>query len=218
MSDEKVFDEKKSILHKAEAAQAQGEAAAGSRLLPLRALQRRLGNRIFQRLLAQRSGSEPFELDDETAAGIQSQRGGGPPLDTAVQAQMGQAAGYDFSSVRVHTSPQADALSQQLNAVAFTTGQDVFFRGGAYQPGSSGGQELIAHELAHVVQQSSGQVPSGSGMTVNAPGDAFEQQADRFAGSLSGPPGAPGPMLEEEEAQIQRQEVNPDEEEEIDED
>ena len=55
--------------------------------------------------------------------------------------------GHDLSGVRVHTSPEADDLSHQLGAKAFTTNQDVFFREGAYEPHSSAGQELIAHEL-----------------------------------------------------------------------
>jgi hypothetical protein len=66
---------------------------------------------------------------------------------------MGKAMGADFSGVRVHTDSQSDELNQSIQAKAFTTGQDVFFRRGAYDPGSRGGQELIAHELTHVVQQ-----------------------------------------------------------------
>jgi hypothetical protein len=66
---------------------------------------------------------------------------------------MGQAMGADFSGVKVHTDSQSDQLNKSIQAKAFTTGQDVFFRQGAYEPSSRGGQELIAHELTHVVQQ-----------------------------------------------------------------
>ncbi|MTJ08135.1 DUF4157 domain-containing protein, partial [Anabaena sp. UHCC 0204] len=59
----------------------------------------------------------------------------------------------DFSSVRVHTDSKSDQLNQSLNAKAFATGQDVFFRQGAYNPTSRDGQHLLAHELTHVVQQ-----------------------------------------------------------------
>jgi hypothetical protein len=62
----------------------------------------------------------------------------------------------DFSGVKVHTDAQSDQLNRSIQAKAFTTGQDVFFRAGAYQPGSRAGQELIAHELTHVVQQTQG--------------------------------------------------------------
>ena len=71
---------------------------------------------------------------------------------------MGKAMGADFSGVKVHTDSQADQLNQSIQAKAFTTGQDVFFRQGTYQPGSKDGQELIAHELTHVVQQNGGTV------------------------------------------------------------
>ena len=93
------------------------------------------------------------EASADLESGINRSRGGGRPLDAGLQASMGQAMGADFSQVRVHTGPQANALNQSIQAKAFTTGQDVFFRQGEYQPGSRGGQELIAHELTHVVQQ-----------------------------------------------------------------
>ncbi len=84
---------------------------------------------------------------------INQARGGGQSLDTGLQRSMGQAIGANFSGVRVHTDAQADQLNRSIQAKAFTTGQNVFFRQGAYQPGSRGGQELLAHELTHVVQQ-----------------------------------------------------------------
>jgi effector-binding domain-containing protein len=61
--------------------------------------------------------------------------------------------GSDFTGVRVHTDTQADGLNQALSARAFTTGHHIFFRQGHYQPQTRSGQELIAHELTHVVQQ-----------------------------------------------------------------
>ncbi|MHC5750143.1 eCIS core domain-containing protein [Nostoc sp. JL23] len=65
---------------------------------------------------------------------------------------MEQAFGADFSGVKVHTNGQSDQLNRSIQARAFTTGQDVFFREGEYNPGSQGGQEL----LTHVVQQNGG--------------------------------------------------------------
>lgn len=84
---------------------------------------------------------------------INSARAGGQPLEPGLQQQLGQAMGADFSGVRVHTDERADALNKSVGARAFTTGQELFFKRGEYQPGSRGGQELIAHELTHVVQQ-----------------------------------------------------------------
>jgi hypothetical protein len=66
---------------------------------------------------------------------------------------MERVFGADFSGVRVHTDAHSDSLNHSLHARAFTTGKDIFFKQGEYNPGSSTGQELIAHELAHVVQQ-----------------------------------------------------------------
>ena len=93
------------------------------------------------------------EASIDLESSIQSARGSGQSLDASLQAKMGQAMGADFSSVKVHTDSQSDQLNQSIQSKAFTTGQDVFFRQGAYEPNSRGGQELIAHELTHVVQQ-----------------------------------------------------------------
>ncbi|MEH2300753.1 MAG: DUF4157 domain-containing protein [Nostoc sp.] len=86
-------------------------------------------------------------------ASINQARGGGQPLAKNIREPMEQGFGADFSRVKVHTDTQADQLNRSIQAKAFTTGQDVFFRQGAYEPESRGGQELIAHELTHVVQQ-----------------------------------------------------------------
>ena len=59
----------------------------------------------------------------------------------------------DFRGVRVHTGAAADHLNQSLGARAFTVGQDIYFRQGEFDPGARGGRTLLAHELAHVVQQ-----------------------------------------------------------------
>ncbi|MEA5418552.1 DUF4157 domain-containing protein [Spirulina sp. CCNP1310] len=95
------------------------------------------------------SGAVSPELEQS----LNRAKAGGQSLDPQIQAKMGQAMGADFSGVKVHTDSQADQLNQAIQAKAFTTGKDVFFRQGEYNPGSSSGQELIAHELTHVVQQ-----------------------------------------------------------------
>jgi hypothetical protein len=89
----------------------------------------------------------------QTESAIDQARGGGQPLPESTQTQMSQALGADLSGVRVHTDRRADSLNQSLQAKAFATGQDIFFRRGTYSPGSSGGQQLLAHELTHVAQQ-----------------------------------------------------------------
>ncbi|HBL14860.1 MAG TPA: hypothetical protein DD379_26415, partial [Cyanobacteria bacterium UBA11162] len=79
--------------------------------------------------------------------------GGGQAIADNIREPMEQAMGADFSGVKVHTDGQSHQLNQSIQARAFTTGQDIFFRQGEYDPGSRGGQELLAHELTHVVQQ-----------------------------------------------------------------
>ena len=88
---------------------------------------------------------------------IDGARSGGKALDAGVRGAMEPAFGADFGGVRVHTGGEAHQLNQTLQARAFTTGPDIFFRRGEYRPESSGGQELLAHELTHVVQQGAAQ-------------------------------------------------------------
>lgn len=99
--------------------------------------------------------SDEMTASPELETSIQSARGSGEPLADKIREPMEQAFGADFSGVTVHTDSTSDQLNQSIQAKAFTTGQDIFFRQGAYQPESRGGQELLAHELTHVVQQSS---------------------------------------------------------------
>ena len=107
------------------------------------------------------SGSAPaggaMPAKPEFEAEVNSARGGGRQLDQAFRAKAEPVFGADFSGVRVHVDARSDALNRSIQAMAFTTGQDMFFRQGAYQPGTSGGQELLAHELTHVKQQGGGQ-------------------------------------------------------------
>ena len=87
--------------------------------------------------------------------------GGGQPLDAGTRARMGGAFGYDFSQVRVHADPEAAATAAQLNARAFTLGTHVAFARDQYRPGDAAGDALLAHELAHVIQQRGARAPAG---------------------------------------------------------
>jgi hypothetical protein len=155
----------------------------------------------------QRVGPQGGQVPPEVAAAIHRARGGGQPLEAVLQAQMSARLGHDFSGVRVHADSEADALNQRLSAKAFTTGPDIFFKRGTYEPGSSSGRELIAHELSHVTQQDSGRVPGGGGgMTVRPAGDGFEQEAEAQAQRVSGHRAVPRllPQRETEETTVQR--------------
>ncbi len=108
---------------------------------------------------------------------IHQARGSGQALDPTLQQQMGQAMGVDFSNVTIHADSQADQINHSIQAKAFTTGQDIFFRQGAYQPGSQSGQELIAHELTHTIQQgTSAKVQRKTGDIANLPRDVIHKQ------------------------------------------
>jgi hypothetical protein len=108
--------------------------------------------------MVQRQGGGGMAATSDLETSINQARGGGQPLADDIREPMEQAFGADFSGVKVHTDTQSDQLNRSIQARAFTTGQDVFFRQGEYNPGSRGGQELLAHELTHVVQQNGGAV------------------------------------------------------------
>lgn len=78
--------------------------------------------------------------------------GDGRPLDDQTRAFMEPRFGHDLSQVRIHSDDAADRASQALEARAFTVGRDVAFARGEYQPSSSAGRRLLAHELTHVIQ------------------------------------------------------------------
>ena len=87
----------------------------------------------------------------------QAVAGGGVPLSTEARSYFEPRFGYDFSSVRVHADTQASSAAEALRARAFTVGQNIAFASGEFNPTSTGGRQLIAHELAHVVQQGGGE-------------------------------------------------------------
>ncbi len=170
-------------------------------------MQQTVGNAAVQRFLAQRQADGPSEVQEETADAIRSKRGSGQALDAGIAEKAGSVMGQDFSDVNVHTDSQSDKINQQLGAKAFTTGNDIFFRSGAYNPGQSDGQKLIAHELTHVAQQGASPPSVQGKMTVNDPNDQFESEADKVADVVMNHPEDAGVQRqEEEEEMIQHQE------------
>jgi hypothetical protein len=94
-----------------------------------------------------------IETSPEFERQLHASRGYGEPLPPVLREDFGGKFGVDFSGVRIHANAVADQLNRSISALAFTAGQDVYFRHGAYNPQSRSGQELLAHELTHVVQQ-----------------------------------------------------------------
>ncbi len=89
---------------------------------------------------------------------LNSSKGGGAPMSQNTQSQMESGFGADFSGVRIHTNNSAEEMSQNLNAQAFTHGNDIYFNSGKYNPDTSQGKHLLAHELTHTIQQGSSKV------------------------------------------------------------
>lgn len=100
-----------------------------------------------------RHGVGSGSVEAGVQAAVQRARGGGHALPDRLRRPLEQGMDADFGAVRLHTDARADRLSRALQARAFTTGNDVYFRRGQYDPASTAGRTLLAHELAHVVQQ-----------------------------------------------------------------
>jgi Domain of unknown function (DUF4157) len=126
-------------------------------------------------------------------------RGGGRPMDPAIQARLEARFAHDFSRVRIHSGPEAAASAWAAGARAYTVGNDVVFGEGRYVPETAEGRRLLVHEVAHVVQQGRG----GAAPALD-PGGPLEQaagQAAEAAGHEDGPltvGGASGPGLARE--------------------
>ena len=105
----------------------------------------------------------------------------GQPLDGATRDYMESRFGHDFSRVRVHEDQSAGDSARAVDALAYTVGRDVVFAPGQYAPNTTPGRLLLAHELAHVVQQSAGIPSMQSGLGIGRADDPAEVEADRAA-------------------------------------
>jgi hypothetical protein len=111
---------------------------------------------------------------------IQAQLGSGHPLDGGTRSRMAKAFGEDFSDVHIHTDSKSAELTGRMNARAFTIGSDVAFGAGEYRPGTPIGDALIAHELAHVMQQR-GERTVEAPLAKGAQYNTLEEDADASA-------------------------------------
>lgn len=109
--------------------------------------------------MIQRKGSEKGSVaSDAVSNGIKASAGGGSTLSADTKHFMESRFGADFSGIRIHTGREAVQMSRDLNARAFTAGNDIYFNEGEYQPHTHSGGHLLAHELTHTIQQSQNQV------------------------------------------------------------
>ena len=114
----------------------------------------------------------------------------GRPLDARERAFLEPRFRHDFGEVRVHADAVSAASARAVGAAAFTAGRHIVFGAGRYAPGTPGGRRLLAHELAHVVQQAAGPVHGQAGpggMRISDPSDRFEGQARQAAERLLAP-------------------------------
>ncbi|MBW4599433.1 MAG: DUF4157 domain-containing protein [Calothrix sp. FI2-JRJ7] len=122
---------------------------------------------VQMKSMVQRKSAEAgMAPTSDVESSIKGARGSGQPMADDIRQPMEQAFGANFSGVKIHTDSRSHELNQAVQARAFTTGSDIFFRQGEYSPGSNGGKELLAHELTHVVQQSGGAVQRKSVSTI----------------------------------------------------
>jgi len=108
----------------------------------------------------------------------------GCPLDTATRAFMEPRFGFDFGRVRIHTDSQAAQSASAVKALAYTVNNSIAFSAGSYAPYTAAGRRLLAHELAHVVQQGSALPLPHDKLTVGHVNDAAEADADRSADAV----------------------------------
>jgi hypothetical protein len=106
---------------------------------------------------------------------------GGEPLPFETRAAMEQRFGFRFDHVRIHADDEAGQYAAAVNARAYTVGTRIMFGPGQYAPNTATGKLLLAHELAHVVQQGGGAIRTTAGIPVSASSTSAERSADRAA-------------------------------------
>lgn len=142
-----------------EIADALNQVDGSLRASAVRRLQKERGNSFVQRMVGDGKGSpgSPGRLvgvpQSEMVDEVLQRKGTGSELPAPARQQLEGHFGADLGEVRVHADNEAAALNRELNAQAFTVGSDVFMAEGKYEPTSSEGQGLLAHELTHVGQQ-----------------------------------------------------------------
>jgi hypothetical protein len=181
-------------------------------------LQRSVGNKTAQRMVAQRNARADLHVDSPAAQGgisedlmtdievmIESKLGGGRPLDEQTRTRMESSLMADLTNVRIHTDGDAVWMAQSLSAQAFTVGSDIFFNTGMFNPGNPEGDRLLIHELTHVQQQGGGEAQPAGGTieidSISQPGDddevVAEQIADQATAGGVGAGSAPEPQADE---------------------
>lgn len=136
---------------------------------------------VLQRRAVRDSDGVVGDAEDAVAAAARST---GQPLPVATRAQFEASLGTDLSRVRVHTGAASDTAAHAVGAEAYTVGADIHFGAGRYQPDDPFGMHLLAHEVAHTVQQAGGTPHRQHKLAVSGPTDGAELEADRAADAM----------------------------------
>ena len=107
------------------------------------------------------------------------------PLDSATRSFLEPRFGHDFGAVRIHRGADADVAAQAVNAAAFTVGRDIVFASPFYEPETATGRQLLAHELAHTIQQRGDKVQAAGDFQIGSSHDPAEAEADQAATSVT---------------------------------
>ncbi|GEM_PF-1655498 len=155
-AEEKVQRQPEDKVQKAPAAEEKVQKKPDDRIMRKEEIQKAEQDKVQKKEdeKVQRKGGEGTgSVAAQTQSAIQGQTTGGQPMSAETSGFMGSRFGADFSNVRIHSDPEAASLSNQLSARAFTYQNHVFFSRDQYQPGTSEGKHLLAHELTHTIQQ-----------------------------------------------------------------
>jgi hypothetical protein len=162
------------------------------------------------RIVQRRSRTPAAEPQDRSDPVDEMESSRGEPLDPQTRVHLEARFARDLSDVRVHTDQPAARAADTLQADAFTTGRSIYFADGQYAPASAEGRHLIAHEVAHTIQQSSGLSPSvtdaspSPGLVVGSPHDALEREADHAATIATTPSGGMAPAMSPDHSGVVR--------------
>ena len=158
----------------------------------LLALQRSAGNKVVSQLLQEDAGDQKHHVNVASPLVDQALSESGQPLDSATRAHMESLFNEDFSNVRIHTDADAAESARSVNALAYTSGDDVIFGANQYDPNSTDGSQLLAHELAHTVQQRDGgeSATAGAATTISRapiPGTSEPEPLSLFSATIPAP-------------------------------
>ena len=106
-----------------------------------------------QKVMRKGNGEAKSSVSSNFQSSINASKGGGRKMDKPIQKELSSKFNSDFSEVKVHNDSRSNQLASEINAKAFTIGQDIYFKKGEYQPNSRAGKKLLAHELTHTIQQ-----------------------------------------------------------------